>query len=218
MSECALRQGYTYRFQEILQRDFKKRLGSLSFLRLLPGACMNGSCALPFSSDGKDSHMKLTVQYDNRKQIIDLSREETDQLWVSLSLECSDQASLEDRERMIQDAFDAQYNRPEYNNWHTYSRHTGYGPSDEGDQDGGGFDMDAFPDSRFGEEFDITIEDEEFTGRLRRTLKSDQADLLIAVCINHVPKQDYAAQLGISPSALSHRLETAMKNFKKFFC
>lgn len=44
-----------------------------------------------------------------------------------------------------------------------------------------------------------------------------QAELLIAVHIEGVPKQEYAARLGITPSAVSHRLKTAEKNFRKIF-
>ena len=52
---------------------------------------------------------------------------------------------------------------------------------------------------------------------LRRHLKPDQAELLIAVHIDGIPKQEYADRMGITPSAVSHRLKTAEKNFRKIF-
>lgn len=46
-------------------------------------------------------------------------------------------------------------------------------------------------------------------------LPDDQQGLLRAVCINGVPVSDYAAQEGVTGSAISHRLRTAEKNLKK---
>ncbi len=57
--------------------------------------------------------MKLKVRYDESVQTIDLDAEATEQLWVSLSLEGEDLTQKE-RERMIQDAFEEQFNRPDY--------------------------------------------------------------------------------------------------------
>ena len=71
--------------------------------------------------------MKLKVRYDESVQTIDLDAEATEQLWVSLSLEGEDLTQKE-RERMIQDAFEEQFNRPDYNSWHKFDRHRGYSP------------------------------------------------------------------------------------------
>mgnify|MGYP001118276565 FL=1 len=64
---------------------------------------------------------------------------------------------------------------------------------------------------------DKQYEYEAVCGMLRKYLKPEQAELLIEIHINKVPKQEYAARNRITPSAVSHRLETAEKNFKKVF-
>ena len=59
--------------------------------------------------------MRLKIRYEQEFQTIELDAEATEQLWVSLSLE-GEGLSQEEREQRIQDAFDEQYNRPEYGN------------------------------------------------------------------------------------------------------
>lgn len=66
--------------------------------------------------------MKLKIRYENEMQILELDSVATEQLWVSLSLE-GEGLSQEEREQRIQEAFDEQYNRPEYNIWHRETRH-----------------------------------------------------------------------------------------------
>ena len=67
--------------------------------------------------------MKLKIRYEQEFQTIELDTEATKQLWVSLSLEDEEGLSNEEREQRIQDAFDEQFNKPEYNIWHRETRH-----------------------------------------------------------------------------------------------
>ena len=69
--------------------------------------------------------MRLSVRYDNKFQIIELNEKETEEMWISLSLE-GDELPNSDKERLIQDAFNEIFNKPEYNNWHKFDRHKGY--------------------------------------------------------------------------------------------
>lgn len=69
--------------------------------------------------------MRLSVRYDNKFQIIELNEKETEEMWISLSLE-GDELPNSDKERLIQDAFNEKFNKPEYNNWHKFDRHKGY--------------------------------------------------------------------------------------------
>ena len=66
--------------------------------------------------------MRLSVRYDNKFQIIELNEKETEEMWISLSLE-GDELPNSDKERLIQDAFNEIFNKPEYNNWHKFDRH-----------------------------------------------------------------------------------------------
>ncbi len=172
--------------------------------------------------------MKLVVRYDNQKQTIEVDR---DEMRVWLKIEITPDMTIADQEKTINERFNELFNRPDYNSWHKFDRHVDYDArpkrsdgrcgksisSDDEDGDIGG-GIEEFPDNSGIEERDRRIEDEEYRAEIRRRLKPDQAELLIAVYLDKIPKQDYAAMLGISPSALSHRLETAEKNFKKYFC
>ncbi len=171
--------------------------------------------------------MKIKIRYDNEFQSLEVDR---DEMWVSLSLGSADGLTNSEMEKQIQDRFDEMFNRPEYNNWHRHSRHItgtaapkrldgkGYvqvseEPTDEPEDN----TIDLFPDFSDEDKRKAQYDYEALCSLLREHLKPDQAELLIQVHINKIPKQEYAAKLGITPSAVSHRLETAEKNFKKIF-
>ena len=172
--------------------------------------------------------MKIRIRYENEIQRLEVDR---DEMWVSLSLGSTEGLTASEMEKRIQDRFDEVFNRPDYNNWHRHDRHsTGTAApkrldgkkgfvqiSDEESDEPADNTIDLFPDNTDEVMRDEQYEYEALCALLRKRLKPDQAELLIAVHINKVPKQEYAARLGITPSAVSHRLETAEKNFKKIF-
>lgn len=172
--------------------------------------------------------MKIKIRYNNEFQKLEVDR---DEMWVSLSLGSSDGLSEKEMEKRIQDRFDEMFNRPEYNNWHRHDRHNDGAATpkrmdgkkgcvftkDAEEDEPIGNTIDLFPDNTDTEHRDIKDEYEAVCALIRKHLKADQAELLIQIHINKVPKQEYASQLGITPSAVSHRLETAEKNFKKIF-
>lgn len=171
--------------------------------------------------------MKIKIRYDNEKQTLEVDR---DEMWVSLSLGSSEGMTASEMEKRIQDKFDEMFNRPEYNNWHRHSRHT-TGTAAPKRLDSKGYvqvfdtepdkpednTIELFPDLTDEEDRETQYEYESLCSLLRKHLKPSQADILIEVHINKIPKQEYAARLGITPSAVSHRLKTAEKNFKKIF-
>lgn len=66
--------------------------------------------------------MKLRIRYENEIQTIELNEKDTETLWVSLSLE-GEGISRKDREELIQETWEEQYNRPDYNQYHREARH-----------------------------------------------------------------------------------------------
>lgn len=68
--------------------------------------------------------MKLKIRYENEYQTIVLNEQDTEALWVSLSLE-GEGLSKKEREQLIQDSWEVQFNRPDYNSWHKHDRHHG---------------------------------------------------------------------------------------------
>ena len=75
--------------------------------------------------------MKLKVRYDESVQTIDLDTKAAQEMWLSLGFE-DEETEQEEKERRIQEAFDEQFNRPEYNNWHKFDRHRGYSKAQPG--------------------------------------------------------------------------------------
>lgn len=47
-------------------------------------------------------------------------------------------------------------------------------------------------------------------------LKPKQRDLIISIYLKHISVNDYAEKEGVDHSAISHRLQTAKNNLKKF--
>lgn len=69
--------------------------------------------------------MKLKIRYENEFQTVELDAEATEKMWLSLSLECDDDMTQEKREERIQEEWDEQFNKPEYNIYHREIRHLG---------------------------------------------------------------------------------------------
>lgn len=67
--------------------------------------------------------MKLKIRYENEFQTVELDEKATQDLWVSLSIDSDDDMPQEEREKFIQEVWDEQYNKPEYNIWHRETRH-----------------------------------------------------------------------------------------------
>lgn len=159
--------------------------------------------------------MKIKIRYNNEFQTLEVDR---DEMWVSLALGNSDELSVKEMEKNIQDKFNEMFNRPEYNNWHRYNRHnTGKAVpkrldgkkgciqiSDEETDISATNTIDLFPDNTDAECREMQDDYEAICGLLRKHLKPEQAELLIQVHINKKPKQVYATELGITPSAISH--------------
>ncbi len=161
--------------------------------------------------------MKLKVVYENKAQYLEINDEELARLTVSLGINASG-ATHEEKEQMVQEAFDAQFNRTDYNNWHKMERHWGNpetkGDSDEKDYNNGlgindGYDQFAEEEKRW--------EEEEVRAKIRKTLPPLQADAVIAVYLDGVSVTEYAVAKGVTKSAISQRLETAKKKLKNIF-
>ena len=157
--------------------------------------------------------MKLEVRYDNTVQTIDLDAEATEQLWVSLSLE-GEGLTQEQREKMIQDEWNEQYNKPEYNNWHKFDRHRGFSKAQPGKDDGeDGVDT-SEPLMSEVADYRIFLKDmiererresyEAICQWVRKTLvkKPKWADAFIAVRMDGVSVNDHAADIGVSDASI----------------
>lgn len=179
------------------------------------------------ASDGKDTKMKLKIRYDEQYQIVELDETATKQMYVMLGIEEDEDATQEENEQRIQDAFEVQYNRPEYNSWHKFDRHRGFSKAKPG-KDGDDEDVDPndpLPDEvaddrifhRDEIERDKRESREAVCDWVKKVLckKPEWADMFIAVRIDGENIRDYAARTGVDENNVTQKLKRAEKKLRE---
>lgn len=68
--------------------------------------------------------MNLRIRYDEKFQTLVLDEDAAEEMWISLGIE-DEAVTPEEKEKILQERIDVEYNRPEYNNWHKFWRHQG---------------------------------------------------------------------------------------------
>ncbi|ABR50135.1 conserved hypothetical protein [Alkaliphilus metalliredigens QYMF] len=168
--------------------------------------------------------MRLSIRYENKLQTIELNEKETEEMWISLSLE-GDELPKKDKDRLIQDTFNEEFNKPEYNNWHKFDRHRGYSkasPNDEGEE----YDtseplMKEVADARVFQKDEINrayqYEHEDVCKWIRKVLgkKEDWADMFIAVRIDGMSIREYASSIGADENNITQKLKRATKKLEQ---
>ena len=165
--------------------------------------------------------MRLSIRYENQFQSIELNEEETQEMWVSLSLEGE---NLE-KEKLIQKTFDEKFNKPEYNIWHRETRHLTT-PKERFNDDGDEYDtseplMKEVADDRIFRKDEIERayqDDYEGVCKWIRTAlgkKQDWADMFIAVRIDGVSIREYASSIGVSENNITQKLKRATKKLQE---
>ena len=170
--------------------------------------------------------MKLRIRYENELQTLELNAEDTEKLWVSLSLE-GEGLSQDQKEQLIQDTWEERFNRPEYNCWHKFARHNGESKAkpgkdeDEDDVDSSEPLMSEVLDDRIflRDELNRKAKDDydDWCGRIRAAMKPDYAEMIIAIHLDGMEPCEYAKSIGEKPNTLNHRLQRAEKRFKEIF-
>lgn len=168
--------------------------------------------------------MKLKIRYENVIQTVELDAEDTQKLWVTLSIDADVNAvTSEEKEQLIQKAWNEEYNKPDYNNWHKFDRHRGYSkakPNDETDEINTSEPlMDEVMDPTVFNKEEIEREKqweyEAICEKIRVELKPDYAEMIIAIHLNGMRCCDYAKLHNIKPNTLNHRLQRAEKKFRE---
>ena len=124
---------------------------------------------------------------------------------MTLSVEDED---LGKDEKSIQEAFDKQFNRQDYNIWHTFDRHSDYNVDVSGDHF-----LSTFSNPE--EELDAEERYASVCRLIRESLKPEWAELVIAVNIDGENIRDYADRIGESENNLSQKRKRAEKKLKE---
>ena len=165
--------------------------------------------------------MRLSIRYEKQFQSIELNEEETQEMWVSLSLEGE---NLE-KEKLIQKTFDEKFNKPEYNIWHRETRHLTT-PKERFNDDGDEYDtseplMKEVADDRIFRKDEIERayqDDYEGVCKWIRTAlgkKQNWADMFIAVRIDGMSIREYASSIGVSENNITQKLKRATKKLEQ---
>ena len=165
--------------------------------------------------------MRLSIRYENQFQSIELNEEETQEMWVSLSLEGE---NLE-KEKLIQKTFDEKFNKPEYNIWHRETRHLTT-PKERFNDDGDEYDtseplMKEVADDRIFRKDEIERayqDDYEGVCKWIRTAlgkKQNWADMFIAVRIDGMSIREYASFIGADENNITQKLKRATKKLQE---
>ena len=67
--------------------------------------------------------MKLPISYEDNEQVIEIDLEDLDRLCVCLSIEQIPE-SQEEKEALVRETFDKEFNKPDHSNWRRNSRNT----------------------------------------------------------------------------------------------
>lgn len=173
--------------------------------------------------------MKLKIRYEDEFRTIELDAEATEKMWVSLSLECDDDMTQEEKERRIQEEWNERFNKPEYNIYHRETRHLGDAKfrNKEGVVEVNTDEAlirKATDDSVFTKDMDelehrmeCEYQDSYYRDFIRSHLKPTQADMVIAIVLDGLEVSEYAALIGDKPNNVSHRYRRAIENLKKVF-
>ena len=165
--------------------------------------------------------MRLSIRYENQFQSIELNEEETQEMWVSLSLE----GENHEKEKLIQKTFDEKFNKPEYNIWHRETRHLTT-PKERFNDDGDEYDtseplMKEVADDRIFRKDEIERayqDDYEGVCKWIRTAlgkKQDWADMFIAVRMEGMSIREYASSIGVSENNITQKLKRATKKLEQ---
>ena len=166
--------------------------------------------------------MKLKIRYNETVQTLDLDEKATKQLWVSLPLE-GEGLSDSEKEKMIQETFDVNFNRPEYNSWHKFDRHRGNSKAqsekDDGKEDADTSEplMNKVADDRIFRKDELDINEREsyeaICDWVYKVLarKPEWADAFIAVRMDGEPIREYAARIGANENNITQKLKRAEK-------
>lgn len=168
--------------------------------------------------------MELKIRYENGFQTLSLGEADTIQLAKCLCVEI-DGLDADEIEIVVQDAFDDEFNDPEYKNWRKNYRHRGYTAAKE-DEDGHSVDpnvplmkemVEPWTLNYMDESIERDFNREKLIEKLRDVLKPDAADMVISIQVDGWSVEEYAELIGDTPNNVSHRYRRALRNLKKYF-
>lgn len=166
--------------------------------------------------------MKIKIRYENEYQTLEVENIELEK-WLNISI--SEEESQEDYEKRIQDVIEERFNRPDYNSWHKYDRHTGnaYMKNNDGTVEVNTEETIMFR-AADKSAFNISIDDihnrleyKKCCETLRSLLKPAVADMVIVIALDGYTVGEYATSIDDDANNVSHRYRHVINKLKKVF-
>ena len=168
--------------------------------------------------------MLLKVRYEDKITGLEITCKDVEKLIVLFSID--KKLGQIEKEKQIQEAFNVNFNRSEYNNWHKFNRHRcNFFYIDTDEDDSTSFDESIYNNvsnklifSKTSKEIDF-IESYNYVNQLIHFIllkKIDWAEAFIAVRIKGYSINHYASLVGQSPNNITQKIKRATKKIKKF--
>lgn len=170
--------------------------------------------------------MKIKICYENEYQTLEVENMELEK-WLNISI--SEEESQGDCEKIIQEEIEVRFNRPDYNNWHKYDRHTGVATMRNNDGEievnseeavrSKAVDSSIYTkdfdelEARFNREYQYDY----YSNFIRENLKPNAAEMVIAIVLDGMTVGEYAEKINDTPNNVSHRYRRAINKLKKVF-
>lgn len=172
--------------------------------------------------------MKLPINYEDGEQVVEIDLEDLERLCICLSIEQIPETQ-EEKEALVRETFDKEFNKPDHSNWRRHSRNTvqmSLLTKNSADPD---LD-DALAVRALGDQGYYTDEEEiqkfedaeEFTDDcrwVREALKSKPhlAEMFIAIRMKGTPINEYAESIGVDENTVGHRLARVEKKLRNLY-
>lgn len=170
--------------------------------------------------------MKIVLRYEEIEQTIEIDDKDLDDFCISLSVDSDSDTS--NKEKLIQEAIDDEFNRPEYNNYHKETRHIGLSKlalRNKGDDEWQDEPiMSEVVDSRIFTKYQDIYEREEDYKELYNKLhtilgiKNNWIEAIMAVRVDGMSVNDYAASIGLKDASIvSKWLTRAERKLRAYY-
>ena len=165
--------------------------------------------------------MKITLKYDQgvkKEEVVELEVSEKEleimienDYQLRLSLSSGEEIVLK---RSAKEIFD-ELNRKEYNSWQTHNRRKVRSQQSEKAEESEADILDVIADYSQIEAFENKADYEEQCQKIRQKLKPDQAEMMIAICLDGMAVKDYAEKIGEKPNTVTKRFMRLKKFLKE---
>jgi|GEM_PF-1884568 len=172
--------------------------------------------------------MKLPVNYEDGEQVVEIDLEDLERLCICLSIEQIPETQ-EEKEALVRETFDKEFNKPDHSNWRRHSRNTVQmsvltkNSSDPDLDDALAVrakdELGYYTDEEEIQKFEDAEQFKDDCRWVREVLKSKPhlAEMFIAIRMKGMAINAYAESIGVDENTVGHRLARVEKKLKNLY-